>query len=150
MQVYTIGRQNSTIPPDIEIPRQEDTVGRFHLELTCSAGDRYLVVDQKTVNHTYQMDSGVWVKISEAYIGVDTPIKLGSYQTTVRALLEMHTPRQLDEEVLTPLQEDEVVVQPEDDSKPDENDDEDVQIDSLESSRYRWESGGVRTDPKSQ
>jgi len=87
MTVYTVGRENPKIDLDIIIPRHEETVGRLHINLTCEDDGRYCITDRGALNKTFIMVGGSWRQISEAHVEIETPLMLGSYQTTVKQLL---------------------------------------------------------------
>ncbi|MGB0992142.1 MAG: FHA domain-containing protein [Akkermansiaceae bacterium] len=87
MQIYTVGRDNPTTPLDIRIPRENDTVGRIHLEVSCLDDGRYYIVDQGTVNKTWVNHGQGWQEVKETYLDINTPIRLGAYQTSVGGLL---------------------------------------------------------------
>ena len=89
MKIYTIGRDHPGTDSDIVIPANQDTVGRTHLNLSCEDDGRYCVTDRGALNKSFLMQGGVWHQISEAFVQLDTPLMLGSYQTTVENLLAM-------------------------------------------------------------
>lgn len=88
-QTFVVGRANSTHLPDIVISASEDTVGRRHAELSVSADGRgdCVLIDLGSRNGTFIQDGASWKKIQQATISLETPIRLGSYQTTATALL---------------------------------------------------------------
>ena len=87
IEVLVVGRANTRSQPDIEVPASEDTVGRRHAEITVGAnGDCYLV-DLGSSNGTYLATGGKWKKIQQSAVELNTPIRLGSYETTISALL---------------------------------------------------------------
>lgn len=51
----------------------------------------YFILDRGAVNKTRIMEGGAWHEIKESYVGLDTPLMLGAFQTTVRSLLAMAT-----------------------------------------------------------
>ena len=89
MQIYTVGRENAKIDLDVKIPSHEETVGRLHINLGCEADGRYCITDRGALHKTFIMVAGSWRQITEAHVEEDTPLMLGSYQTTVKLLLEM-------------------------------------------------------------
>jgi len=89
LEVLVVGRANARSQPDIEVPASEDTVGRRHAEITLGAnGDCYLV-DLGSANGTYVDKGGSWKKIQQSAVTPDTPIRLGTYETTIASLLRL-------------------------------------------------------------
>jgi pSer/pThr/pTyr-binding forkhead associated (FHA) protein len=89
LEVLVVGRANAHSQPDIEVPASEDTVGRRHAEITLGAnGDCYLV-DLGSANGTYVDKGGSWKKIQQSAVTPDTPIRLGTYETTIASLLRL-------------------------------------------------------------
>jgi len=88
-RTYLVGRANSTIPCDIAIPTEERSVSRKHMELTVTADDRYYIVHVHTRNKTKAYQDGQWIAIGQDFVDLDTPLRLGGYETTVRHLLAM-------------------------------------------------------------
>lgn len=86
LEVLVVGRASSRSHPDIEVPASEDTVGRRHAEITVGAGDCY-IVDLGSSNGTFVGENGKWRRIQQASVALGTPIRLGSYDTTVSTLL---------------------------------------------------------------
>lgn len=87
IQVLTVGRVNSTARSDIEIPATEDSVGRRHAELTLGAAGECYLVDLGSANGTFIQNGKQWVKIQQGSLTLQTPLRLGSYQTTIADLL---------------------------------------------------------------
>lgn len=87
LEVLVVGRANSRAHPDIELPASEDTVGRRHAEITVGAGGDCYIVDLGSSNGTFASENGKWKKIQQTALSSNTPIRLGSYETTISALL---------------------------------------------------------------
>ena len=87
IEVLVVGRANTRSQPDIELPATEDTVGRRHAEITVGAnGDCYLV-DLGSSNGTFVAENGKWKKVQQTALSSNTPLRLGSYETTISALM---------------------------------------------------------------
>ena len=90
LRTYLVGRRNSSVTCDIALPESEHSVSRKHLELTVTASGQCYIVHTHPKNTTkVQGRDGGWLPISQDYVELDTPIMLGSYQTTARRLLAM-------------------------------------------------------------
>jgi hypothetical protein len=87
LEVLVIGRANTRSQPDIELPASEDSVGRRHAEVTLGANGECYLVDLQSSNGTYVAKGGSWKKIQQSAVTPDTPIRLGSYETTISKLL---------------------------------------------------------------
>lgn len=87
MQTYLVGRRNSRQPCDIEVPENESSVSRKHLELSVTEDGRYYVVHLHPQNTTEVLRDGKWRRITQDYVGVDEGLRLGSYETSARRLL---------------------------------------------------------------
>ncbi len=88
MKTYLVGRRNSSVSCDIEVPEHEKSVSRRHLELTLTSDGRCYIVHLNPENSTRVMDaSGNWRSISQDYVELDAPLLLGGFQTTARTLL---------------------------------------------------------------
>ena len=98
-RTYLVGRSNSTIPCDIAIPASETSVSRKHLELTVTADGRYYVVHVHSRNKTKAYRDGRWTPVAQDFVELDTPLRLGEYETTVRHLLGMLAPAPAQPEV---------------------------------------------------
>jgi hypothetical protein len=89
-RIYLVGRKNSTVHCDIALPANESSVSRNHLELTVTEDGRFYVVHLHPRNTTQQLTAtGAWERVSQTFVEIDTPLMLGSYQTTVRNLLDL-------------------------------------------------------------
>ncbi|MEM7387644.1 MAG: FHA domain-containing protein, partial [Verrucomicrobiota bacterium] len=60
LTVYSVGRGSSKFTPDILIPKNENTVGRFHLNITLMEDGRYFLNDIKTNNGTFIWKDENW------------------------------------------------------------------------------------------
>jgi hypothetical protein len=90
IRTYLVGRRNSTIACDISLPESEKSVSRKHLELTLTADGRCYLVHVHSRNSTKVLSrDGGWVSISQDYVELDTPLLLGEYRTSARALLAL-------------------------------------------------------------
>jgi pSer/pThr/pTyr-binding forkhead associated (FHA) protein len=87
IEVLVVGRANARSQPDIELPATEDTVGRRHAEVTVGANGDCYIVDLGSSNGTFVSDNGKWKKIQQSALSSGTPIRLGSYETTISGLL---------------------------------------------------------------
>lgn len=88
IEVLIVGRANTRSQPDIELAASEDTVGRRHAEITVGAnGDCYLV-DLGSSNGTCVAENGKWKSVQQVALTSNTPIRLGSYETTISDLLK--------------------------------------------------------------
>lgn len=92
MKTYVVGRDNSRIPCDIYTPARESTVSRPHLELTITDDGKYYILDVNSASGTFIMKNRQWQRISQEYVGIDTAVRLGTFETTVRKLLAMKAP----------------------------------------------------------
>ena len=90
LRTYLVGRRNSAVQCDIALPESEKSVSRKHLELTVTASGRCYIVHVHPKNTTkVQARDGAWVPISQDYVELDTPLMLGTHQTTARHLLAL-------------------------------------------------------------
>ena len=89
---YLVGRLNRDVPCDIALPANERSVSRKHLELTLVADGRFYVVHLQPRNTTQAFLNGAWRQITQDYVDADTPLLLGTYETTARRLLAMRNP----------------------------------------------------------
>lgn len=89
LEVLVVGRANSRSHPDIEVSAYEDTVGRRHAEITVGAGGDCYVVDLGSSNGTFVGEGGKWRRVQQTSVALGTPIRLGSYETTVASLLRL-------------------------------------------------------------
>jgi pSer/pThr/pTyr-binding forkhead associated (FHA) protein len=87
--VWVIGRSNSQTDPDIALPDSEASVGRAHAELTRGCDGSYYIVDLKSANGTFIQDGREWRRIQQASVNANSLVKLGTYQSTVGALVSM-------------------------------------------------------------
>jgi len=87
IEVLVVGRSNNRSQSDIELPASEDTVGRHHAEITVGANSECYIVDMGSANGTFVADSGKWKKIQQCALDLNTPIRLGTYETTISSLL---------------------------------------------------------------
>ena len=90
IRTYLVGRSNKTVACDIALSERETSVSRKHLELTVTVSGRCYIVHLHPQNTTQvQGRDGTWAPISQDYVDFDTPLMLGSYQTTARKLLAL-------------------------------------------------------------
>jgi hypothetical protein len=90
IRTYLVGRRNNSVQCDITLPESEKSVSRKHLELTVTATGRCYIVHVHPKNTTKVLGrDGAWVPISQDYVELDTPLMLGSHQTTARHLLAL-------------------------------------------------------------
>jgi len=87
IEVLVAGRASSQSQADIQLPASEDTVGRRHAEITIGASGDCYIVDLGSSNGSFVGDKGKWKKIQQAAVSSNTPIRLGSYETTISELL---------------------------------------------------------------
>lgn len=75
---------------DIALPGHETSVSRKHIELTVTEDGRCYIVHVHGRNTTLMQGmSGNWEPVSQAYVEMDTPLMLGGYRTSARALLSL-------------------------------------------------------------
>lgn len=92
-KTYVIGRDNSRIRCDIYTPKREDSVSRQHLELTVTADGKFYINDINSTGGTFVLKNRQWERVSQCYVGIDQPVRLGEeFETTVRKLLAMKEP----------------------------------------------------------
>ncbi len=89
--VLVVGRASSQSRADIQIPASEDTVGRRHAEITIGTNGECYIVDLGSSNGTFVNDKGKWKKIQQAAVSSNSPIRLGSFETTISELLNFRT-----------------------------------------------------------
>lgn len=90
IRTYLVGRRNSSVQCDIALPESETSVSRKHLELTVTAAGRCYIVHVHPQNTTkIRGRDGIWVPISQDYVDLDTPLMLGTHQTSARHLLAL-------------------------------------------------------------
>jgi hypothetical protein len=90
IRTYLVGRRNSTVACDIALPESETSVSRKHLELTVTPTGQCYIVHVHPQNTTQvQGRDGAWVRITQDYVELDTPLMLGTHQTTARNLLAL-------------------------------------------------------------
>lgn len=87
-RTYVVGRQNNSTRCDIEVPAGETSVSRRHLELTIGSDGSCYVVHLHTRNKTKVLRGGEWCVLSEEYVELDAPLRLGKYETSARRLLD--------------------------------------------------------------
>jgi len=87
MQIYLVGRRNSSQPCDIEVPSSAVSVSRKHLELSVTDDGRCYLVHLHPRNVTAVYRSGGWRNLTQDYVEWDEPIRLGEYETTARELI---------------------------------------------------------------
>ena len=87
-RTYVVGRQNSSTRCDIEVPAGETSVSRRHLELTLGSDGSCYIVHLHPRNKTKVLRGGEWRGLCEDYVELDTPLRLGKYETSARRLLE--------------------------------------------------------------
>jgi len=87
LEVLVVGRASACSHPDIELPASEDTVGRRHAEITVGSGGDCYIVDLGSSNGTFVAENGKWRSIQQSSATLSTPIRLGSYETTISSLL---------------------------------------------------------------
>jgi hypothetical protein len=89
-KVFLVGRKNSSRPCDINLPETELSVSRHHLELTVANNGVFYILNLEVRNSTMvKKPDGAWMTVTQAKVEVDTPIRLGEYETTPRKLLSM-------------------------------------------------------------
>jgi FHA domain len=89
MRTYLVGRKDQHQPCDIELPPEEMSVSRRHLELSVTDDGRLYVVHLHPQNSTAVRRGGVWQSISQDFVSLDEPLLLGAYETTARRLMAM-------------------------------------------------------------
>lgn len=90
IRTYLVGRRNSSVSCDIALPEDETSVSRKHLELTVTASGQCYIVHVHPKNTTkVRRGDGAWIPISQDYVDYDTPLMLGTHQTTARQLLAL-------------------------------------------------------------
>lgn len=87
MRTYRVGRD---LAADIVI--DDETVSRDHADLVEGADGGYYWVDRRSTNGSYRKKGGQWVKFSKEYVDGDEPLRIGRYETTVRALVARAVP----------------------------------------------------------
>lgn len=105
IEVLVVGRANTSSRPDIELPAAEDTVGRRHAEVTLGANSDCYLVDLGSSNGTFVSENGKWKKIQQVALSSNTPVRLGSYETTISELLRFRrqaTPPPLPTAIVAP------------------------------------------------
>lgn len=83
---YLIGREPDPTQPRIVI--EDKTVSRTHGSISVLGHGKYIIEDLTSANGTYVREKGGWRRVERANVGGEDEIRLGSYITTVRALLE--------------------------------------------------------------
>lgn len=83
-ETFTIGRA-----PGCEIHLAEASVSRRHAELVIGIGDVVYIVDCKSSHGTFVISDGDWMPIKQIYVKKTDRIRLGEYQSSVAALMEM-------------------------------------------------------------
>ena len=91
-RTYLVGRANSSITCDINISAEETTVSRKHMELTVTEDGRYYVVHIHPRNTTKVFKDGNWLSLTQDFVDLYAPLKLGSYETSVDQLLKSLVP----------------------------------------------------------
>lgn len=87
MKAYTIGRTGKA---DIRVPLTDgsDTVSERHAIIEPTEDGCYQVEDLNSSNGLFVFHKGTWNRVRTAKILADTPIRLGSMETTAAALLK--------------------------------------------------------------
>ena len=86
-RTYLVGRANSSIPCDIYVSAQESSVSRKHMELTVTEDGRYYVVHIHPRNTTKVFRDGQWISLTQDFVDLNAPLRLGSFETSVNQLL---------------------------------------------------------------
>jgi hypothetical protein len=102
MRTYLVGRNNQQQPCDIELPAEEMSVSRRHLELSVTDDGRLYVVHLHPQNSTAVRRDGMWQPISQDFVNLDEPLLVGAYETTARRLLALVLPPTSDEPAESP------------------------------------------------
>ncbi len=92
MRTYLVGRKDEHQPCDIELPAEERSVSRRHLELSVTDDGHLYVVHLHPQNSTAVRRGGVWQPISQDFVSLDEPLLLGAYETTARRLMALAMP----------------------------------------------------------
>jgi hypothetical protein len=84
-KIYTVGRGSAA---DIKIPKEENAVGKVHLQIEDAGPGQARVTDLKSTNGTFLREGAKWAEIKEArVVALDAELMLGDYKTTPRRLL---------------------------------------------------------------
>ncbi len=86
-QVLSIGRANSATVTDIVLPASEDTIGHRHAEVSIRPDGLCHFLDLNSANGSFIEENGTWQRIRQTTVSLDTPLRLGSFETTAAALL---------------------------------------------------------------
>lgn len=84
MKNYTIGRDERLS----DIVLADPTISKMHAELVVTGEGHCYLTDCGSTNGTFRASGGDWEKIRQSYVEFDEPLRIGSYETTVRILLE--------------------------------------------------------------
>lgn len=71
---------------DCDIVLDDPSVARRHLEIRWADGGKAAVIRDLSAGDTLQLVNGRWKPVPETPIGLDTPLLLGTWQTSVREL----------------------------------------------------------------
>ena len=89
MHTYLVGRKNSSQPCDIELPAEAASVSRRHLEISVTDEGQIYIVHLHPRNTTAVYRQGGWQSVTQEFVTPNEPLRLGDYETTVRALLAL-------------------------------------------------------------
>ncbi len=74
---------------DIEVPAEEATVGRRHVEITIDSAQKCHIVDLGSINGTFVRDGKRWKRIKQVSLRLDDPLRLGDFTTSVAHLMTL-------------------------------------------------------------
>jgi pSer/pThr/pTyr-binding forkhead associated (FHA) protein len=92
---YLIGREPDPTRPRIVL--EDRSVSRTHGSISTLGDGKYVIDDLKSANGTYVREKGGWRRIESANVRAEDEVRLGTYITTVNALLQraVHTPARI-------------------------------------------------------
>jgi predicted component of type VI protein secretion system len=96
---YTIGRSPSA---DIQTPADARSVSAMHAEVTITKDHRYYLTDRGSTNGTTVFRAGHWQTLQQDFVGLEEPVRLGAYETTLGFLLRTPAAAVTPEEPLSP------------------------------------------------
>lgn len=72
---------------DSDIVIEDETVSRFHAELTETGDGRFYLVDRNSSAGTWRREDGEWIKVRQCFVAAREPLMLGTREITVADML---------------------------------------------------------------
>jgi hypothetical protein len=84
-KAYTVGRGSTA---DIKVPKDQNTVGKLHLEIEETDAGKARITDLQSTNGTFVSVGRKWEEVTGTrVVALDVDLMLGEFRTTPRKLL---------------------------------------------------------------